>query len=472
MKATSIDDFRSRLRGDLLTADAAGYDAARNVYNGMIDRHPRLIARCADVADVIAAVDFTREHQLDLAVRGGAHNVAGFATCDDGLVLDLSGMSGVRVDPATRTAWVQGGCTWADFDHAAHAFGLATPGGIFATTGVGGLTLGGGIGYLARRYGLSCDNLLSADVVTADGSFLTASPDEHPDLFWALRGGGGNFGVVTSFEFQLHPVHTVLGGAVFYPIEISEDVLRFFLDVMADAPEEMGLLFGFVVGAQAPHIPEHLRGVTMCTIVGCHSGPMDEAQAALEPIRRFGPPALDLMGPMSYPDLQSMFDPLYPPGLALYEKSDFVHEITDEAIAAHLEHGPQVPKGLSLMLLYPVDGAIHRMGQHDTAFSYRDANFAHIIAAIDPDPAATRRHGQWVRRYWDALHPFSAGGTYVNWLMEEGQERITTSYRGNYERLATVKAKYDPGNLFHLNHNIKPDASATRRSPGQLTRTA
>jgi FAD/FMN-containing dehydrogenase len=456
MKASAVDDFRSRLRGDVLGPDDTGYEDARRVYNGMIDRRPRLIARCANSADVIASVDFARDHRLELAVRGGGHNVAGFATCDDGLVLDLSTMRRVRVDPTTRTAWVEGGCTWGDFDHATHPFGLATPGGIFSTTGVGGLTLGGGIGYLARRYGLSCDNLLSADVVTADGCLLTASPDEHDDLFWALRGGGGNFGVVTSFEFRLHPVDTVLGGAVFYPADAAADVLRFYLEVMAGAPQELGLLFGFVVGARAPYVPEHLQGVPMCTIVGCHSGPMGEAEADLRPIRRFGPPALDLMGPMPYPDLQSMFDPFYPPGLALYEKSDFVYEVTAEAIAAHLEYGPRLPTPLSLMLLYPTDGAIHAARRNDTAFSYRDTNFAHIIAAIDPEPAVTRRHAEWVRQYWQALHPLSAGGTYVNWLMEEGDERIATCYRDNHARLATVKGKYDPENLFHMNHNIQP----------------
>jgi FAD/FMN-containing dehydrogenase len=436
--------------------DDAGYDSARKVYNALIDRRPGVIVRCATVADVIASVDFAREEGLDLAVRGGNHNVAGFGACDDGLVLDLSRLRGIRIDPANRRARVEGGCTWRDFDHAAHAFGLATPGGIISTTGVGGLTLGGGIGYLTRRFGLACDNLLAADVVTADGSFLTVGPDEHDDLFWALRGGGGNFGVVTSFEFRLHPLETVFGGAVFYPMERCADVLRFYVDLMADASEDLGLIFGFARGPIADFVPEPLRGVPMCAVAGCHIGPDREAEAALESVRRFGPPALDLMGRMPYPALQQMFDPFYPPGLSLFERSDFMPEVTDEVMGIHAEYGPRLPTQLSVVFLYPTDGAAHRVGQDETAFSFRDANFVHLIGAIDPDPAVTRRHSGWVRDYWSALHPHSAGGAYVNWMGDEGAERVAATYRENYERLRAVKAKYDPGNLFHINQNIKP----------------
>jgi FAD/FMN-containing dehydrogenase len=456
MHESKINELRARLRGELVLPDDAAYEGARRSYNALIDRRPGLIARCADVADVIAAVGFARDEDVDLAVRGGNHNVAGLGTCDGGLVLDLAPMRGIRIDPVNRTARVEGGCLWRDLDHAAHVFGLATPGGIISTTGIGGLTLGGGIGYLTRRFGLSCDNLLSADVVTADGSFLTVGPDEHDDLFWALRGGGGNFGVVTSFEFRLHPLETVLGGIVFYPIDRCTEVLRFYLELMADAPEELGLVFAFLQGPMADFVPEPLRGTPLCAIAGCHIGADAEADAALEPVRRFGPPALDLMGRMPYPALQQMFDPSYPAGLSLFERSDFMPAISDDVIAIHAKHGPEVPTPLSGVFLYPTGGAAHRVGADETAFALRDAEFVHLIAAIDPEPTVTRRHTGWVRDYWSALHPHSAGGAYVNWMGDEGADRVAATYRGNYERLRAVKAKYDPANLFHLNQNIKP----------------
>jgi FAD/FMN-containing dehydrogenase len=453
---SSIAGLQGSLRGELLQPGADGYDAARKVFNGMIDRHPRLIARCADVADVITAVNFAREHGLILSVRGGSHSVTGFAVCDDGLVIDLSGMKGIRVDPTKRTARAEGGCTWGDFDHATHAFGLATPGGLLSTTGVAGLTLGGGFGYLTRRYGLTCDNLISVDVVTADGQLLTASAEENADLFWGVRGGGGNFGIVTSFEFMLHPVSMVYGGPVFFPIEQSGDVMRFYRDFIAQAPEELSAFFGFHIAPPAPFVPEHLHGVTACAIVSCYTGPMDKAEEAVKPIREFGTPTLDLMGPLPYPALNSLFDALLPSGLQHYWKADFVNELTDEAIAVHQEYGPRVPNFLSQMHLYPLDGAVQQVGNDETAYSYRDARFVHIIAGVDPDPAAMPAHTAWVRDYWSALHPLSAGGGYVNFLMDEGEDRVKATYRENYERLAALKDKYDPANLFHMNQNIKP----------------
>jgi FAD/FMN-containing dehydrogenase len=461
MNESRIDELRARIRGDLVLPADPSYDDIRRGYNALIDRRPGLIARCADAADVIAAVDFARDEGVDLAVRGGNHNVAGLGTCDDGLLLDLSPMRGVRIDPVNRTARVEGGCLWRDLDHAAHAFGLATPGGIISTTGIGGLTLGGGIGYLTRRFGLSCDNLLAADVVTADGSFLTVGPDAHDDLFWALRGGGGNFGVVTSFEFRLHLLETVIGGVVFYPVDRCTEVLRFYLDFMAEASEEVGLIFGFVRGPMADFVPEPLQGVPLCAIAGCHIGADADAEAALEPVRRFGPPALDLIGRMPYPALQQMFDPSYPAGLSLFERSDFMPDITDDVIAIHAAHGPQVPTPLSCVFLYPTGGAVHRVGPDETAFAFRDAEFVHLIGAIDPDPAVTKANSGWVRDYWSALQPHSAGGAYVNWMGEEGTDRVAATYRHNYERLRAVKAKYDAANLFHINQNIKPaDASS------------
>ena len=456
MLASTVEQFRQTLRGDLVEPEHADYDRARRVYNALIDRRPRLIARCVDVGDVIAGVDFARDHGLSLAVRGGAHSVGGFGTCDGGLVLDLAGLRDIRVDPAARTARVGGGCTWGDFDQAAHAFGLAAPGGIIASTGVGGLTLGGGIGYLSRRYGLACDNVVAAEVVTADGSVVSVGPSEHDDLFWALRGGGGNFGVVTALEFQLHPVDAVLGGAVFYPIERCSEVLGFYVELMADAPEELGLVFAFACGPMADFVPQLYRGAPMCAIAGCYIGVGPEAEAAMEPVRRLGPPVLDLMGPMPYPALQQMFDPFYPPGLSLFERSDFVEDMTDDIIAIHAEHGPQLPSPLSVAFVYPTDGAVQRVESGATAFSFRDVNFVHLIGAIDPDPAVTRANAGWVRKYWSALHPHSAGGAYVNWMGDEGVERVAATYRTNYERLREVKTKYDRDNVFHINQNIKP----------------
>ncbi len=451
-----VTGLRAGLRGALIEPGDETYEEARRVYNAMIDRRPRLIARCADAADVIDAVNFAREHGLTLAVRGGGHNVAGMSVCDDGLVIDLSPMTDVRVDPARRTARVGGGAAWRDVDHATHAFGLAVPSGIFSTTGVGGLTLGGGFGHLSRAHGLSCDNLVSADVVLADGSFVTASEEENEGLFWALRGGGGNFGVVTSFEFRLHPVSTVLGGAIFYPIETTRDAMRFYREYMRSIPHEMSAFFSFHIGPPAPFIPEHLQGVTMAAVIACYAGPPEEGEEVARPLREFGPPALDLLAPIPYPALNSLFDPLIPPGLHHYWKADFVEELTDEMIEVHAEHGPRVPNFLSTMHLYPLSGAIQEIGKDESAFSYRDVEFVHNVVAVDPDPANMPAHTAWVREYWEALHPHAAGGGYVNFLMEEGEERVRATYRGNYDRLAEVKRRYDPQNLFRANQNIKP----------------
>ena len=455
-KEDSINALRASLRGELFEPDNEGYEAARKVYNGMIDRHPRLIVRCADVDDVIAAVNFARENKLTLSVRGGSHGVTGFAVCDDGLVIDLSHMRNVHVDPKKCIARAEGGCTWGDFDHATHAFGLATTGGIVSSTGIAGLTLGGGLGYLTRKFGLSCDNLISVDVVTADGRFITASADENEDLFWGVRGGGGNFGVVTSFEYKLHPVSTVLGGPVLYPIEKAGEVLRFYRDYMATAPGDLTAFFGFLIAPAAPFIPESLHGVTMCAIVACYAGPMEEAEEVVKPIRYFGPPALDLLGPIPYPALQSMFDALLPPGLQHYWKADFVKELTDEAIEVHVKYGPRIPTVESVTHIYPLGGAVQRVGRDEMAFSYRDAEFVHIIGAVYHDPADGPKNIEWVREYWSALHPYSAEGAYVNFMMDEGEERIKATYRENYERLVALKNKYDPTNLFHMNQNIKP----------------
>jgi FAD/FMN-containing dehydrogenase len=430
----------------------------------MIDRKPRLIARCADVADVMAAVRFGQETGLRVSVRSGGHNAGGLGVCDDGLVIDLSRIRYVHVDPPSRTMRVGGGCTWGDLDHAGHAFGLAVPSGMISTTGVGGLTLGGGLGHLTRRYGLTIDNLLAADLVLADGSFAVASAKENSDLFWALRGGGGNFGVVTSFLFQAHPVHTVSAGPMLWEMDQAADLLKWYCEFLPRAPEDVSGFFAFLVVPPAPPFPEHLHLRKMCGIVWCCTGPADQAAKAFEAARRYRRPALDLVGPMPFPGLQSMFDPLYPAGLQWYWRADFFNELSDQAIDAHVQHGARVPTMHSTMHLYPIDGAAHRVGKDDTAWSYRDAVWSEVIVGVDPDPANRELITAWTKNYWDAVHPYSAGGAYVNFMMEEGEDRIRATYRDNYDRLAAVKAKYDPGNFFRVNQNIKPLQDA-RRAP-------
>ena len=453
---TQASSLTDTFRGDVIVPGDPEYEEARRVFNGMIDRFTRLVARPVDTADVVAAVTYAREQNLTVAVRGGGHNAAGLGTCDDGLVIDLSRMRGIFVDPKRHTALVEGGCTWGDVDHATHVYGLATPSGIISTTGVGGLTLGGGFGHHSRSYGLTADNLLSATVVTADGSVVTASSQEHPDLFWSLRGGGGNFGVVTSFEFALHPVDTVVGGPIFYPVDRAADVMRLYREYIAEAPDAMSAFFGFHLAPPAPFVPEHLHNIPTAVIVACYNGPLPEGEEALRPLREEFEPLLDLTSELPYPALNSMFDALQPPGLHQYWKADFSRELSDEAIDIHLKFGPRVPTVPSVMHIYPLNGAVNRIGNDETAFSYRDANFAHVILAADDDPLSMPSHIRWTRDYWEALHPLSAGGAYVNFLMEEGEERVAATYRGNYSRLQSVKQEYDPNNFFHVNQNIRP----------------
>ena len=452
----TLEAFKTRLRGELLQANDTDYEAARQVYNGMIDRHPRLIARCANVADVIDAVQFTRDNNMLVAVRGGGHNGGGLGTCEDGLVIDLSRMKGIRVDPVARTVRVEGGCTWGDVDHATHAFGLATPSGVISTTGVGGLTLAGGLGHLTRKCGLSIDNLLAVDIILADGRLVTASAEENVDLFWGVRGGGGNFGVVTSFLFRLHPISTVHAGPMLWPLNQATEVMQWYREFITQAPEDMNGFFAFLVIPPGPPFPEHLHNQTMCGIVWCYTGRQEQVEAAFKPIRSFRPPALDLVGPLPYPALQSMFDALYPPGLQWYWRADFVNELSDAAIALHVKYGSDIPTPHSTMHLYPINGAVHRVGQQDTAWSYRDATWAQVIVGVDPEPVNNDQIIGWTKAYWEALHPYSAGGAYVNFMMDEGEERVKATYRDNYERLVVIKNMYDPTNLFRVNQNIKP----------------
>jgi FAD/FMN-containing dehydrogenase len=451
------DQLAGALRGRLIGPQDGDYDEARHVYNGMIERRPAMIAQCEDVADVIAVVDFARRRNMLLAIRGGGHNAGGLGTADDAIVCDLSPMHGVLVDPATRRVRVEGGATLGQLDHATHPFGLAVPAGIFSTTGVSGLTLGGGLGYLARRYGLSIDRLRSADVVLADGSLVRTSEDEHPELFWALRGAGGNFGVVTSLEFEAAPVGEVSFGPTLYPIEAAADVLRFFDDLMRDGPEELYGFFAFLTVPPADPFPPELHMRKMCGIVWCHAGSPEEAEEDLREARRFGPPALDGVARVPYPAAQSAFDPLYPHGLQWYWKADHVDELPDAAIAANAEQGARMPTMLSSMHLYPIDGAVHRMAKDATAWPNRGSRYAQVIVGVDPDPANADAIRTWAREYWDAVHPYAAGGAYVNFLMpEDGAARIREVYGDNYDRLVEVKRRYDPDNLFRVNHNITP----------------
>jgi FAD/FMN-containing dehydrogenase len=452
----AIDEFTSGLRGSLITPEEENYDQVRQVYNGMIDKRPAMIAQCVDVADVVQCVDFARENQLPLAIRGGGHSAAGMGICDDGLVIDLSRMRGIRVDPDRRTVRVEGGCTWGDVDHATHAYGLAVPSGIIGTTGVAGLTLGGGSGHLTRKYGLTIDSLLSADMVLADGQTVTASEDENQDLFWAIRGGGGNFGVVTSFLFRAHPVNMVRGGPSLWNLERSPEVLRWYRDFIDQAPEDLSGFFALMTVPPSPHFPENLHMKKVCGAVWCYCGPEEKADEVFAPVREFGPPALFGVQDVPFPVLQSAFDALYPPGLQWYWRADFFHEISDKAIEVHNQFGATMPTLHSGVHIYPINGAAQRVGKDETAFSYRDANFSQGIVGVDPDPANADKIKSWAIEYADAIHPYSAGGAYVNFMMEEGQERVQASYRENYNRLVQIKGKYDPDNLFHINQNIRP----------------
>ncbi|WP_106399805.1 FAD-binding oxidoreductase [Actinocorallia populi] len=460
MTTAAYERLAGTLRGELVRPEDPGYDQARAVYNAMIDRRPAAIARCRDVADVIACVRFAREHDVELSVRGGGHNAGGLGVWDDALAVDLSAMRSTTVSPEQHRVRVDGGCVWGDVDHATVEFGMATPSGFVASTGVGGLTLGGGIGHLSRRFGLTVDNLLSADVVLADGSFVTANDNSHDDLFWALRGGGGNFGVVTSFTFRCHDIGehgTIIGGPVMYDLVDTADVMRWYRDLIPTLPETLSGWFGLAAVAPAPPFPEELWGRKVCMVMWCYTGPHDRADEVLEPVRSYGSPLLTGLHPMPFDVLQSSFDALLPPGLQWYWKADFFEEISDAAIDVHCRYGELLPTGLSTMHLYPIDGAVARVPSDATPFAYRDGGWAGVIVGIDPDPANAPRITQWARDYWSDLHATSAGGAYVNFLMNnEGQDRIRASYRGNYDRLSEIKARYDPDNVFHINQNIRP----------------
>ena len=451
-----VDGLRTALRGPVLAQGDDGYEGARAVYNAMIQRHPGVIAQVADVADVIACVRAARDGGVALAVRGGGHNAGGLGSVDGGLVVDLRGLRGTRVDPQARTVRVEGGATWGDVDHATHPFGLATPCGFISTTGVGGLTLGGGTGYLTRSCGLTVDNLISADVVLADGKLVTTSADEHPDLFWALRGGGGNFGIVTSFLFRAHPVSTVVGGPTFWALEHTEAALRGFQELIESAPEELGGFFAFTSVPPVPPFPEALHGQKVAAVVWCFNGRQDAFDRIVDPLVSAVEPLLHAPHELPFPALQSFFDPLYPAGLQWYWRADFLGKLSDEAIREHARFGPTLPTGHSTMHLYPLNGAAARVGAGDTAYRHRDALWSQIVVGVDPDPAKAKELRDWTVGYYDALHPFSTGAAYVNFMMDEGQDRIRATYGANYDRLAEIKRRYDPDNFFRVNQNIPP----------------
>ena len=450
LNGSSIEDFRASLRGNLLLEDDEGYEEARKVWNGMVDKRPAAIARCKGVADVINSVNFARTNDLLVSVRCGGHNFPGNSVCDGGLTIDLSPMKSIRVDPAHGTARAEGGVKWGEIDHETQAFGLATPGGTDPDTGIGGLTLGGGMGWLSGKYGLSCDNLVSVDLVTAQGHLLTANANENPDLFWAIRGGGGNFGVVTSFEYQLHPVGpTVLAGFVYYPFEKVSDFLRFYGDYSSRIPDEMNTIG--ILGTSPEGTP---RG----TIAVCYHGPIEDGVEALRPMREFGPPLSENIQTITYVQAQSMIAPLTPAGRHYYIKAHFMKEIPEDAIETIISQFKQVTSSHSVMMFQQLGNASNRVASEDTAFSYRDARYSWAAESSWEDPGESEIHIKWARDFSEAMRPFTFG-SYVNQVgteAEEGADEIRSAYGDNYERLAALKKKYDPTNLFSHNQNIRP----------------
>lgn len=449
-----LNDLTAGFRGQIIQPGDNNYDEARKVYNGMIDKRPALIAKCADAADVITVVNFGRENNMMISIRGGGHNAGGLGICDDGLVIDLSNIKYVHVDRKSKTVRVGGGTTWGDVDHAAHPFGLAVPAGIISTTGVGGLALGGGVGYLSRKYGLTSDSILEVEMVLADGSFVTASAEENTDLYWAIRGGGGNFGVITSFLFKGHPVHTNFAGPTLWHIEKTEEILKWYRNFIMKAPED---LYGFfaTLTIPGPPFPEALHWKKMCGVIWNYLGAHKEADKIFKPVRDLKPD-FEHVGPIPHPALNSMFDVFYPSGLQWYWRADFIKDIPDEAVTQHVKFGKELPTPHSTMHLYPINGAAHKIGKSDTPWAYRDANWAQVMVGVDPDPANNEKITKWTKDYYNAIHPYSAGGAYINFMMDEGQERVKASYKDNYDRLVKIKNKYDPKNLFQVNQNIKP----------------
>ncbi|MBJ7882491.1 FAD-binding oxidoreductase [Gelidibacter salicanalis] len=448
-----IKAFAAQLNGRIILPSDEDYNTTREVYNAMIDKRPGLFAMCQNADDVKAAVNFGRDHNLLVAIRGGGHNGAGLGICDDGLVIDLSGIKHVDVDTSNNTVKVGGGNIWNEVDQVTHQYGLAIPSGMISTTGVGGLTLGGGIGYLTRRYGLTIDNLLEADMVLADGTFVTVNANENTDLFWAIRGGGGNFGVVTSFTFQAHPVKMIIGGPTLWPIEKVEAIMAWYDKFIQKAPEDLNGFIATMIIPESP-FPEHLHNKMFCGIVWCYVGDPDKFEQLFKPVLDLNP-IFAHVGEMPYPAIQTLFDGLLPKGLQWYWRADFFNELTPEVTAQHLKFGSKIPTPLSQMHLYPITGAASRVGAEETPWAYRDAKYAGVYVGVDPEPDNASKITDWCKDYYNALHPYSAGGAYSNFMMEEGPDRVKASYKHNYERLVNIKRAYDPDNLFRVNQNIK-----------------
>lgn len=448
LNPTNITDLSARFSGVVLRPDQSGYDEVRRVHNGMIDRRPALIAGCVGNADIVDAVNFARTHGLELAVRGGGHNVAGRAVCEGGLMLDLSLMKGIHVDPVCRTARAQGGVTWREFNRETQAHGLATTGGVISTTGIAGLTLGGGLGWLMAKYGLAMDNLLSAEVVTASGDILRASKEENADLFWGLQGGGGNFGAVSWLEYRLHPVGTVTSGLLAHPFDCARDVLKFFREVTSGLPDDLTIFGGLL------HAPD---GAQIAVIILCHCGPLAEAEAALQPIKKFGTPILDSVGPTSYEETNRMLDAGFPRGALNYWKSNFMMELSDQAIDTLISQFAACPSPMSGLLVEHIHGATTRVGVSETAFPHRQEGYNFLVVSEWLDPADNAQNIAWARESYDAMRPSFSAGRYVNYLGDDdGEDAIAAAYGPNYQRLRALKSKYDPTNLFHLNQNIRP----------------
>jgi len=455
----SLQELEESLRGELIRPSDPRYDEARAVWNGAIDKHPAAIVRAAGVADVRQAVEFARSQDLLIALRGGKHSLPGFSTVDGGIVLDLGGMKGMRVDPVAQTAHAEAGLTWSEFDHEAQAFGLATTGGLISTTGIAGFTLGGGIGWLMRAHGLTCDNLLSADIVTADGELVHASADENEELFWGLRGGGGNFGVATSFEYQLHPVGPVLmAGPVFYSGDRAEEILRFYRDFTRNLPDEATTLLNLATAPPAPFLPEEIHGKLVCVLVGVYAGPVAEGERVLQPMRELGDPVADLMGPIPYVAMQSLLDALYPAGGSNYFKAGYLEELSDASIATMVEQHRGVTSPMSEIHVHHFGGAVGRVPEDATAFGNRGAEFVLNILGRTPDAGGFAEAVDWARGCYSALEPYTTGGTYTN-FMSEGDDRLKEAYgQQKYDRLVALKDRYDPTNLFRLNQNIPPSS--------------
>jgi len=443
----AVQVLAAKVRGEVLRPGDAGFDTARTIWNAMIDKTPALVVRCAGAGDVVAAVDFARDNNLVVAVRGGGHNIAGNAVCDRGLMIDLSPMKGMRVDPARRTVRAEGGVTWGEFNRETQTFGLATTGGVVSTTGIAGLTLGGGFGWLVRKHGMACDNLISADVVTADGQLRTASESENEDLFWGLRGGGGNFGVVTSLEYRLHTVGTVLGGMVLHLQSDAKAVLGFYRDFTRAAPDELTTYCGFLT------TPD---GVPVVGMIPCYSGPLEKGEEVLRPLREFGTPVADLVQPMSYCDMNTMLDAAFPAGMQNYWKSGFVEDLSDASIDVIVDRAAKMTSPRSALIIEYYGGAAQRVAEDATAFPHRQAQYDLMITAQWSDPTESDQHIGWVRETWEAVQPFGSGRVYVNTLGVEGDARVRQAYGANYERLVQVKNTYDPTNFFSQNQNITP----------------